>query len=112
MKLAYLPTSEAGIRWMRTDDRRNPQRDVRRVADALRMAETVLRENPLAGRRFEDFDNVREHLLQGTSFSLLYTVARNPVSDHRFARPARPTQRGCLEPVFRELRARLGEGAG
>jgi hypothetical protein len=112
MKLAYLPTSEAGIRWMRTYDLRNPQLDIRRAADALRTAETVLRGKPLAGRRFEDFDGIREYLLQGTSFSLLYTVARDTVwiIDLRDQRGQRSAD--ALHQFLRELRARLGKDAG
>ncbi len=63
MRVEYLPTSEAGLRWMRTYYRRNPQLDVRRAAASLRTAEAILREHPAAGRRFEDFETVREYLL-------------------------------------------------
>ena len=108
MKLEYLPTSEPGLRWMRTYYRRNPQLDVRRAAASLRTAETILREHPAAGRRFEDFDTVREYLLQGTSFSLLYTVARDTVwiIDIRDQRGRRSAE--ALRRFLQELRAKLG----
>ena len=64
---------------MRAYYRRHPQLDIRRTAASLRTAETVLSEHPAAGRRFEDFEAVREYLIQGTPFSLLYTVARDTV---------------------------------
>lgn len=79
MKVAYLATAEPGLRWMRSYYRRHPHLDVRRAAASLRTAELVLQEHPSAGRRFEDFDAVREYLVQGTSFSLLYTIARDTV---------------------------------
>lgn len=71
MRIAYLATSEPGLRWMRLYYRRNPQLDLRRAAASFRAAEAILRAHPEAGRRFEDFGTVREYLLQGTHFSLL-----------------------------------------
>ena len=93
---------------MRTYYRRNPQLDVRRAAASLRTAETILREHPAAGRRFEDFEIVREYLLQGTSFSLLYTVARDTIwiIDVRDQRGLRSAE--ALRQFLRELRAKLG----
>lgn len=112
MKLAYLATSEAGLRWMRTYYRRNPQLDVRRAAASLRTAEAVLLEHPAAGRRFEDFGIVREYLLRGTSFSLLYTVARDTVwiIDVRDQRGQRSAE--ALRQFLQGLRGRPGRGAG
>ena len=108
MQLQYLPTAEAGLRWMRTYYRRNPQLDVQRAATSLQAAETILREHPAAGRHFEDFESVREYVLHGTSFSLLYTVARDTiwiidVRDQRGQRSA-----SALRQFLRELHARLG----
>ena len=79
MELRYLRTAEPGLRWMRAYYRRHPQLDLGRAAASLQVAETVLRGHPEAGRRFEDFEAVREYLVQGTSFSLIYTVARETV---------------------------------
>ena len=79
MKLEYLRTSKPGLRWMREYYRCHPQLDTRRAAVSLRTAERVLSGHPAARRRFEDFETVREYLIQGTSFSLLYTVARDTV---------------------------------
>ena len=109
MKLAYLPTSEAGLRWMRSYCGRNPQLDIRRAAASLRIAETILREHPAAGRRFEDFETVREYLLQGTTFSLLYTVARGTVwiIDIRDQRGQRSAE--ALRQFLQGLRAKLGQ---
>jgi hypothetical protein len=112
MRLEYLATSEAGLRWMRSYYRKNPRLDVRRAAASLRSAETILRSHPAAGRRFEDFDTVREYLLQGTSFSLIYTVTRGAiwiidVHDQRGQRSAE-----ALRDFTRELRDRLGSGSG
>lgn len=79
MRIEYLATAEPGLRWMRSYYRRNPQLDIRRAAASLRAAEAVLRAHPAAGRRFEDFETVGEYLLQGTHFSLLYSVSRGTV---------------------------------
>lgn len=108
MKLVYLSTAEAGLRWLRTYYRRNPQLDIRRAAASLRTAETVLREHPAAGRRFEDFEAVREYPLHGASFSLVYTVARETVwiIDVRDQRGRRSAE--ALRLFLGELRARLG----
>jgi hypothetical protein len=110
MRIAYLRTSEAGLRWMRTYYRRNPQLHIGRAAASLRTAEATLSEHPAAGRRFEDFEAVREYLLQGTSFSLLYTVARDTVwiIDVRDQRGQRSAE--ALRRFLAELRARRGAG--
>ncbi|WP_253949453.1 type II toxin-antitoxin system RelE/ParE family toxin [Mangrovicoccus sp. HB161399] len=104
MKLEYLRTSEPGLKWMRSYYRRNAQLDIRRAVAALRAAETLLREHPEAGRRFEDFERVRECPLQGTSFSLLYTVARDTIwiIDIRDQRGQRSAE--ALRAFLRELR--------
>jgi len=105
MKLEYLRTSEPGLRWMREYYRRHPQLDTRRAAASLRTAETVLSGHPAAGRRFEDFETVREYLIQGTSFSLLYTVARDTVwiIDIRDQRGRRSAE--ALRRFLRDARA-------
>ena len=105
MKLGYLRTAEPGLRWMRAYYRRNSQLDIGRAAASLRIAETVLREHPAAGRRFEDFDAVREYPIRGTSFSLLYTVARETVwvIDVRDQRGQRSAE--ALGQFLQELRA-------
>jgi plasmid stabilization system protein ParE len=106
MKLEYLRTAEPGLRWMRTYFRRHAQLDLQRAAASLRTAEAVLREHPAAGRRFEDFDAVREYLIQGTSFSLLYTVEQDTVwvIDVRDQRGQRSAE--ALQQFLRELRRR------
>jgi plasmid stabilization system protein ParE len=106
MKLQYLSTAEPGLRWMRAHFRRDAQLDLQRAAASLRTAETVLRNHPAAGRRFEDFETVREYLIQGTSFSLLYTVAHDTVwiIDIRDQRGQRSAE--ALEQFLRVLRTR------
>ena len=91
---------------MRAYFRRHAQLDLKRAAAALRTAETVLRTYPAAGRRFEDFETVREYLIQGTSFSLLYTVAHDTVwiIDIRDQRGQRSAE--ALQQFLRELRTR------
>jgi hypothetical protein len=108
MELEYLRTSEPGLRWMRTYYRRHPQLDVQRAVASLRTAEAVLREHPAAGRRFEDFEAVREYLIQGTAFSLLYTVASETVwiIDVRDQRGRRSAD--VLRQFLRQLRTQGG----
>jgi hypothetical protein len=89
---------------MRAYYRRHPQLDIARAAVSLRRAEAILREHPAAGRRFEDFEAVREYPIQGTAFSLLYTVARDTVwiIDVRDQRGQRSAE--ALRQFLRELR--------
>lgn len=106
MKLRYLRTSEPGLRWMRTCFRRHSQLDLQRAAASLRTAETVLKEHPAAGRHYEDFEAVREFPIRNTSFSLLYTVARETVwvIDVRDQRGQRSAE--ALQHFVGELTAR------
>ena len=107
MKLEYLRTSKPGLRWMREYYRCHPQLDTRRAAVPLRTAERILSGHPAAGRRFEEFETVREYLIQGTSFSLLYTVARDTVwiIDIRDQRGRRSAE--ALRRFLRDVRAPL-----
>jgi len=108
MELRYLATSEPGLRWFRAYYRQNPQLNLSKAIDALMRAEANLLEFPLSGPRFEDFDPVREYRIQGTAFSLLYTVSRETVwiIDLRDQRGRRSAE--ALRLHARELRARFG----
>lgn len=79
MKLEYLQTAQAGVRWFRGYYRKNPQLNLPKAVAALRVAELTLRENPMAGERFDDFDTVREYKIIATAFSLLYILADDRV---------------------------------
>lgn len=79
MKIEYLSTSSLGVRWFKQYYRRNPQLDRMKAVVALKSAERLLQDNPFAGARFEDFDDIREKEIVGTSFSLLYIVARDTI---------------------------------
>jgi hypothetical protein len=108
MKLEYLQTAEAGVRWFRGYYRKNPQLDLPKAVAALRVAELTLRENPMAGERFDDFESVREYKIIGTAFSLLYTVSGNRVLviDLRDQRGFRNAE--ALRAFVAELRQRYG----
>ncbi len=73
------------------------------------MAETILCEHPAAGTRFEDSATVREYPVRGTSFSLLYTVARETVwiIDVRDQRGMRSAE--ALRQFLQEVRRKLAE---
>ena len=108
MKLEYLQTAQAGLRWFRRYHRQNPQLDIACAVAALRVAETTLREFPMAGERLEDMQAVREIKITGTAFSLLYTVAQGTIlvidlHDQRGLRSAE-----ALRTFARELRERYG----
>lgn len=110
MELRYLETSEPGLRWFRAYYRQNPQLNLSRAIEALIRAENMLKEFPLSGSTYEDFDTVREYKIQGTAFSLLYTVARETVwiIDLRDQRGQRSAE--ALRLHAQELRARYGIG--
>jgi hypothetical protein len=74
MKLEYLQTAQLGVQWFRGYYRKNPQLNLAKAVSALRIAERTLQENPMAGERFDGFDAVREYKINGTAFSLLYTI--------------------------------------
>ncbi|MCW2285530.1 hypothetical protein M2323_003495 [Rhodoblastus acidophilus] len=79
MGVKYLPTAAYGLRWMRRYYRENPQLDLKAAAAALKHAERTLVEFPFSGERYEDFEEVRERQISGTSFSLLYTVSSETI---------------------------------
>lgn len=108
MKAQYLLTVETGARWFRSSYRRNPQLDFRKAMAALRAAEQTLSEFPFVGARFEEREDVREQQIQGTPFSLLYTIARDTIwiIDLRDTRGVRSAE--TLTLFARELRARFG----
>lgn len=79
MKIQYLDTSQAGLRWMRRYYRENPQLNVQKAVGALLRAEGVLQDMPFAGSKHENSTRVRTYPLQGTGFSFLYTVTDDTV---------------------------------
>ena len=108
MKLEYLQTAQAGVRWFRGYYRKNPQLNLAKAVAALRVAEMTLCGNPLAGERFDDFETVREYKIIGTAFSLLYTLAgdRVLVIDLRDQRGFRSAE--ALRAFTAELHQRYG----
>jgi len=106
MKLEYLQTAQAGVGWFRGYYRKNPQLNLAKAVAALRVAELTLRDNPMAGERFDDFETVREYKIIGTAFSLLYNVAgeRVLVIDLRDQRGFRSSE--ALRAFVLELRQR------
>jgi len=79
MKLKYLDTAESGLRWMRRYYREQPQLDAGKAVAALQRAEAILQEFPFSGTAYEGRESVREYRLQGSVFSLLYTVASDTI---------------------------------
>ena len=108
MEVRYLETAEPGLRWFRAYYRQNPQLDLSKAINALILAEAIVAEYPISGAGYEDFTTVREYKIQGTAFSLLYTVAQDAVwiIDLRDQRGQRSAE--ALRLHVRELRALYG----
>jgi plasmid stabilization system protein ParE len=108
MKVQYLNTSNLGVRWFKNYYRRNSQLDRAKAVNSLRNAERSLQENPYIGGRFEDSQSVREKEVLGTTYSLLYTIARNTIwiIDLRDQRGNRSVS--ALRQYTQELRTRFG----
>lgn len=79
MKLEYLSTAEAGVRWFGSYYRRNPQLNTKKAVAALRATEAALLEFPMTGVKLAGLERVREKNISGTAFSLLYTVQLDTV---------------------------------
>ena len=110
MHLRYLETSVAGLRWMRAYYKKNPQLDRAKALEALRKTEQLLTEFERAGHPFQNFESVLEIPIGGTSFSILYTIARETVwiIDIRDQRGLRSAE--ALRLYTRELRRKHGIG--
>ena len=108
MNIEYLYTSEAGLQWLRKYYRKNPQLDFKKLKIAFRIAEKTLTDFPFSGECFEEHEHVREYPIQGSNFSLLYTIARNKIwiIDIRDSRGHRSAD--ALAAFSRELRSRFG----
>lgn len=73
MKIVYLETAIPGLRWMKRYYREQTQLDSARVFDNLKAARERLSTEPFAGRKFDDFENVRELRIAHSPFSILFT---------------------------------------
>lgn len=92
---------------MRSYYRDNPQLNRAKALASLQTAERIVSEFPDAGHGFQDIEKVFEYRIQGTTFSLLYTVARDVVwvIDIRDQRGFRSAE--ALRSFAAELRQRL-----
>ena len=79
MKLKYLQTSKEGAKWLKTYYRKNPQLNLSKAVASLKATEKTLQDNPLAGKVFEEYETVHNIPIQGTVFSLLYTVKNDTI---------------------------------
>lgn len=96
------------MHWMRSYYRKNPQLNRAKALAALQRAELNIAEFPTVGHMYQDMENVLEYRIDGTSFSLLYTLARDTVwvIDVRDQRGFRSAE--ALRLFARELRQRHG----
>lgn len=93
---------------MRAYYRENPQLRIDKAVVALRHAEALIRDPIFTAPPFEDSEEVRSKRIEGTHFSLLYTVAKDTVwiIDVRDPRGLRSTE--ALRTFTRELQQRHG----
>lgn len=94
---------------MRRYYRENVQLNVLKAVVSLRRAESVLADFPLSGTKYEDSETIREYNVQGSAFSLLYTIKGDTVwiidlHDQRGYRSAE-----ALRHYQSELRQRMAE---
>lgn len=106
--LKYLDTARPGLAWMRAYYRKNPALRIDKAVAALKHAETLICDPIFTAPPFEDFEKVREKRIEGTHFSLLYTVVRDAVwiIDVRDSRGLRGAE--VLQNFARELQQRHG----
>lgn len=107
MDLQFLETAQQGLRWFRRYYAENPQLRKRAALAAFATARSLIKDNPFIGHPYEEMDDVREHPIGGTHFTILYTVARDTiwVIDIRDARGLRSAE--ALTHFSRTLRERL-----
>ncbi len=107
MNLEFLETAQPGLRWFRRYYTDNPQLRKSAAFAAFRKERSVIAKNPFAGRPYEGMDTVPEYPIQGTNFSILYTLARDTiwVIDIRDARGLRSA--AALRHFARALAERM-----
>ena len=93
---------------MRSYYRKNPQLDRAKALEALQRAENNLSHFPATGHQFQDMEHVFEYPINGTPFSLLYTMAHGTlwIIDIRDQRGLRSAQ--AIRLYTRELRQKYG----
>jgi hypothetical protein len=75
MKLKYLKTAEAGLRWFASYYRHNPQLNTKKAVVALRAAEAALLEYPMIGTK-----------LEGEGIDDMFQVSESHMNFHFFQR--------------------------
>lgn len=106
--LKYLDTARPGLAWMRAYYRKNPALRIDKAVAALKHAEALIRDPIFTAPPFEDSETVRTMRIEGTHFSLIYTVAENTVwiIDVRDPRGLRGAE--AVRGYARELQQRHG----
>ncbi len=109
MKIHFLESSEAGLRWMKRYYRANPQLDAGKAMASFLLAQKNLADGVLRARPYENFENVFEYSITGTSFSIIYTARPSGiyVIDIRDTRGLRSAQ--AIKAFEKELLKRLQE---
>lgn len=108
MKIVYLETAAPGLRWMKRYYREQTQLDSARVLANVNAALERLRTEPFAGRRFDDFEDVRELSIARSPFSILFTHRDDTlyIIDIRDQRGLRSAE--ALADFTARLRAKYG----
>lgn len=72
IRVQYLDTAALGLKWVRDYFRQQKQLNDMAAFEHYRNAIALLKQQPLAGRCFDGFDEVRELNVKNTAFSILY----------------------------------------
>lgn len=79
MKLVFLPSTTADLRWLRTYYSSVFADGAKRAARQYRKACDAIRRNPLIGHVPEDTEEVRELSIPRTPFSFIYRIVEDRV---------------------------------
>ena len=78
MRIVYLPAARDDLTWLRRYYTRIFPDGARRAFSNLLAAESMLSEHPAIGRATE-YPGVRELLIRGTPFSIIYRVTADEI---------------------------------
>jgi hypothetical protein len=109
MKIQFLGSSQAGLRWMMQYYRDNPQLDRKRALQSFEVTKRRICELVPPKESYEDFKDVWEVSIQRTAFSFLYTIRGDTayIIDVRDQRGYRSAE--ALRSFNRELRKKYGD---
>jgi len=107
-KIQFLETSAHGMRWMKRYFKIQSQLNNAAAFTSFSKARALLKQEPLAGHRFDDLEHVRELKIRNSAFSILYTYKNDTVYiiDVRDQRGTRSAE--ALREFTNELKKKYG----